>query len=83
MSILKPCKSSDAFEFIPERESRLDLKSIAKRFREVKIATDIVAVVVYNGVDVSIYPSGRMLIHTGDEKKAESIASALRRILYG
>jgi len=81
MSILKPCKGSDAFEFIPEKEKRLNLKKVVKRFKDVRISTDIVIVVKYRGVDVSIYPSGRMLIHTQDARKAGDIASALRRII--
>ncbi len=81
MSILKPCASSDAFEFIPERENRLNLKDIAGKFRDVKIKTDIVLIVRYMGVDISIYPSGKMLLHTGDREKAEKLASAIRRII--
>ncbi|RLJ00280.1 MAG: hypothetical protein DRP03_00875 [Candidatus Aenigmatarchaeota archaeon] len=80
--IIKPCKGSDAFEFIPEREMKLDLYKIANYFDEIKIKTRIVIIVKYKGIDVSIYPSGRMLIHTTDKDKAISIASAIKRIIY-
>ena len=81
MSIFKPCASHDAFEFIPKREKVINLTEVSKRFENIKIKTNIILVVNYNGVDVSIYKSGRMIIHTKNPSDAESIAIAIRGVI--
>jgi ribonuclease HIII len=78
---IKPCKSSNAWEFSPKKSMKLDLKKMSNRFKNVEIATMVILIFNMNGIKVSLYPSGRMLIHTKDKKKAELIFNEVMKVI--
>ena len=78
---MKPCKSSNAWEFSPKKSMELDLKIVARKFRNVEISTMVILIFNMNGTKVSQYPSGRMLIHDKDKAKAEMIFQEVNKVI--
>ncbi len=77
---VKPCKH-DAYEAIPKGKVSLDLdeseRLLSKKGYEI-LSNPRVMLVVKKGVEISIYPRGRLLIHPVSRREdAEGIARAL------
>ena len=69
------CSGRTAFEV--STNTRIDLIK-ASRIVQTRVATKHLLLLNYNGVEVSMYPSGRMLIKAGSKEESIDIA---RRIL--
>lgn len=86
--MIKPCKLSAALISMPTVKIRLDLRDAAKLLEErgyiIRIATDRILIVRNSdGLETSIYPSGKFLFKTKDTKKAMGECSVLSRMLLG
>lgn len=80
--ILKPCKSTAAYEAIPKRNMNLkldDLKPNLKLGGYNEVCDAKVMIIVEKGTEISIYPSGKLLLKTADEKVAQECAEELYR----
>lgn len=81
---VKPCKS-DAYEAVPKTRVSLDLdeteRILSSKGYEI-LSNPRVMLVVRKGVEISIYPRGRLLIHpVSAGEDAERIAKELYRAL--
>lgn len=81
---IKPCKY-DAYEAVPKGKVSLDLdeceRKLAKGGYEV-LANPKVMLVVKKGVEITVYPHGRLLMHPVKEREdAEKLAKELYRVL--
>lgn len=76
LAVVRPCKGSSGTEVLPEEGLRLDLPACAARLEAAGFAvTDARALLVVRGdPQVTLYPSGRMLVHTDDLDAAEQRA---------
>jgi len=84
--LLRPCDSSAAFELKPRKAAKLDLQRALEwlRKREFREVVDAgVMVIVERECMVNLYPSGRMLLRTNDEKLAEKLAEEVGFLLNG
>lgn len=77
---VKPCKY-DAFEVVPKEKVSLDLlkteKILAMNGYEI-LSNPRVMLVVRKGVEITVYPRGRLLIHPVREREeAERLAKEL------
>ncbi len=68
------CSGRTGFEVVTN--IKIDLIS-ASRILNPKISTKHILLLNYRGIDVSIYPSGRMLIKTGSKEESLAITSEL------
>ncbi|MCX9011162.1 MAG: hypothetical protein OIN66_08575 [Candidatus Methanoperedens sp.] len=68
------CSGRTAFEV--STNTRIDLIK-ASRIVQTKVATKHLLLLNYNGVDVSMYPSGRMLIKAGSKEESIDIARGI------
>jgi hypothetical protein len=71
---VKVCSGRTAFEV--STNIRVDLIKASSVFKS-KVATKHILLVDYNGVDVSLYPSGRMLIKAKTKEESIEIAKDL------
>ena len=81
--IVRLCGSGGAFEALPEKQLKLDLKKIGKKL-EVVIETPVL-VIVKDRFEVSIFRSGKLLIKNckvlqDAEKQAEKIYAVLEKL---
>jgi hypothetical protein len=77
---IKPCKY-DAYEAVPKRKISLDLddceRTLASKGYEI-LSNPRVMLVVKKGVEVTIYPHGRLLMHpVKGKQEAELVAREL------
>ncbi len=68
---VKICSGKTAFEITSN--IRIDLTKASQIFNT-KVATKQIILLTYNGVNVSMYPSGRMLIKARDKEESLVIA---------
>lgn len=68
------CSGRTAFEV--STNTRIDLIK-ASRIVRTRVATKHLLLLNYNGVDVSMYPSGRMLIKAGSKEESIDIARGI------
>ena len=76
LATVRPCKGSSGTEVLPEEELLLDLVECASRLERAGMdVTDArVLLVVRGDPQVTLYPSGRMLVHTDDLELARERA---------
>ena len=76
LATVRPCKGSSGTEVIPEEELLLDLMECASRLEAAGMdVTDARALLIVRGdPQVTLYPSGRMLVHTDDLELAKKRA---------
>ena len=77
---IKPC-TADAFEVIPKEELRLDLGQCERMLKgkgyEI-VSNPGVMLVVRRGIEMTLYPHGRVLLHPVESKElAETLAQEL------
>ncbi len=78
----KPCRSGTAFEFLPKKIQKLDLKKIAEKLREqdilVEAETPYLIILILEGKSISLFQSGKIMVKsTKEEKIASQIAKKL------
>ncbi len=76
LATVRPCKGSSGTEVLPEEELLLDLAECASRLEAAGMdVTDARALLIVRGdPQVTLYPSGRMLVHTDDLGQAKERA---------
>lgn len=83
--LIQPCKSTAAFEAVPQSKLKLDLAGLHSGLQDLgyQIVADarVVLVVEKDGCEVSIFPSGKLMIKVDTEEVAEGIAKELELIL--
>lgn len=85
--LLKPCKGSRGFQGISDRNLKLDLATLEGILEDAdftkKVAARIIMVLEKEGLEFTIYPSGKFLIKPSDpdddvlKEKAEEEAEKL------
>jgi len=73
---VQPCKGSSGTEVLPEGKFDLSIGDSAKRLREagMDVTNARVLLIVRGSPQVTLYPSGRMLVHTDDLDRAKARA---------
>lgn len=91
--VIRPCTKKAGFEAIPvdaatdkwDQERRLDMGELTKVFHGMGWeVTDARIVIVVKGPDtpeVTVYPTGRLIIKTDDEATAEAVAGTVLRAI--
>jgi hypothetical protein len=78
--IVKPCKEKGALEAIPKRERYFNLKRLLgillSKGYELKVDTPFV-LVVKKDKEISIFPSGRLLIKSSDPEEVKKLAKEI------
>jgi hypothetical protein len=76
LAVVRPCKGSSGTEVLPEEELHLNLARCASRLEAAGMdVTDARALLIIRGdPQVTLYPSGRMLVHTDDMELAREMA---------
>ena len=76
LAAVRPCKGSSGTEVLPEEELHLDLAVCASRLEAAGMeVTDARALLIDRGdPQVTLYPSGRMLVHSDDLEVARERA---------
>jgi hypothetical protein len=76
LASIKPCKGSSGTEVLPEGKFDLSMGPSAKRLRAagMDVTNARVLLIVRGSPQVTLYPSGRMLVHTDDLDRAEGRA---------
>ena len=84
--LIKPCKSTAAFEAVPQDQVKLDLESLIPKLSSsgFQIITDagVLLVVEKDGCEISIYPTGKLLLKIDEIYAAEKLAAELEEILF-
>lgn len=77
MVLLQPCKTTAAYEAIPERDLRLDLEAVERNLHASgwrTLANAGIMLVIQRGADdASVFQSGKLLIKTRDPAVAERV----------
>ena len=82
--LLKPCRGKAAFEAVPKERVRLDMekgKTDLEAHGYVVTDAGVMLVAVKGKLHASIYPSGKLLIHTSSRESALDMANELYAIL--
>jgi len=76
LATVQPCKGSSGTEVLPEGKFDLSIGDSAKRLREagMDVTNARVLLIVRGSPQVTLYPSGRMLVHTDDLDRAKARA---------
>ena len=81
--LLKPCRGKAAFEAVPKERVRLDMekgKTDLEAHGYVVTDAGVMLVCVKGELQVSIYPSGKLLIHTKSRENALTVANGLYKV---
>ncbi|MFH1586504.1 MAG: hypothetical protein ABID38_01450 [Candidatus Diapherotrites archaeon] len=78
----KPCRSRQAYEFIPKRKHSLDLEKSAKLLKSEDVYLEVVSpyllMLNLDGTSLSLFKSGKIIVkETKDAEKARKIAEKL------
>jgi hypothetical protein len=84
-SVLKPCKTSAAFEAIPRERFSLDLDRCEEILKEVcTIVTNVgILLIVNDRCEVSIHKDGRLILKTDSPEVAAEQAGRIAKWLEG
>ena len=82
ISTVRPCQGSSGTEVLIDEPLALDLDVCASRLEAAGLdVTDARTLLVVTGdVQVTLFPSGRMLVHTSDLEAARALATRVLRI---
>jgi len=76
---MQPCKSRQAFEFVPKTPLSLDLRKVAEVFRKhnvgVEVETDFLLMLQSDGHAVSLFKSGKIIVKNESEKDAARVVA--------
>jgi ArsR family metal-binding transcriptional regulator len=82
--LVKPCKSTAAYEAVPSGNLRLDLSALPSKLKplgyELIADAKVMLVMMKHDNEISIYPSGKLLIKVHSQEVAEEIAHELELI---
>ncbi|MCK5254251.1 MAG: hypothetical protein KAQ96_14935 [Thermoplasmata archaeon] len=80
---MRPCKGSSGTEVLPEGKMDLGMDSSAKLLRQagMDVTNAKVLLIVRGSPQVTLYPSGRMLVHTDDLDRARERAVHVLKLL--
>jgi hypothetical protein len=78
---VRPCKGSAACVATVKRKTKLDLSEVKKHFSQVVVDIPMMLVVTYKGVNINIYPQGKLLIRVRDTDEAQEIASKIYKMI--
>ena len=83
LAAVRPCKGSSGTEVLPEGKLDLGMGASAKRLRQagMDVTNAKVLLIVRGGPQVTLYPSGRMLVHTDDLDRAKERAVQVLTLL--
>jgi hypothetical protein len=83
LAAVRPCKGSSGTEVLPQDKLDLGLSASAERLRSAGMdVTDAnVLLIVRGDPQVTLYPSGRMLVHTDDLDLARESAVRVLSLL--
>jgi hypothetical protein len=84
MVLLRPCKTTAAYEAIPERDRRLDLERLERDMAATGwslVANARVMLIVKRDLEVTVFQSGKVLIKTRDRPQAEATWSQVEPLL--
>jgi hypothetical protein len=81
--LLKPCKGSAAYETIPKKNLKLDMDACTDKLMcgGFEVINAEVMLIVKDDLELTIYPSGKLLIKTDNKKAAERIAEKIYALL--
>jgi TATA-box binding protein (TBP) (component of TFIID and TFIIIB) len=81
----KPCKSKLAYEFLPKKGTKIDLRVAAEEVigvASIEVETKVLLMVRIMHCTLSLFPSGKILIRgERDEDKAKQITEKLVKTL--
>lgn len=74
--MLKPCKSTAAFEAVPVKNIKINLENAFGLLQKsgFKIINAKVMLIIQMDCEITLYPSGRLIIKTQDKETAEKLA---------
>ncbi|HPM85721.1 MAG: hypothetical protein PHY04_01270 [Candidatus ainarchaeum sp.] len=77
----KPCRTKMAYEFLPKRNTLINLEKASEELKSVAIVevkTKILLILKINFATVSLFPSGKILVRgEREEAKAKEIAKKI------
>jgi ArsR family metal-binding transcriptional regulator len=85
--LLRPCKSTAAFEAIPRPELgkiRLDLQNCLKSLGEVgyeEVCDANVLIILKKKIEVTVYPSGKLILKTDLEYEAKEVMDEIYELI--
>jgi hypothetical protein len=83
LAAVRPCKGSSGTEVLPEGNLDLGMDASAKCLRQagLDVTNAKVLLIVRGSPQVTLYPSGRMLVHTDDLDRAKERAVQVLTLL--
>jgi len=84
--LVRPCKTTAAYEALPEQELRLDLEQVRHRLTAtgwIPVADAGVLLVMRKDVDATVFRSGKLLIKTLDQALAQRVWDEVSRAYDG
>lgn len=78
---IKPCKGTVACSVVPKKDLRLDLNEVAKKIGNIKVQVPMLIIAEVDKVEVSIYPSGKLLVKSKSQKQIEEIANKIYEMI--
>ncbi|MEM0437859.1 MAG: hypothetical protein QXU54_01010 [Candidatus Micrarchaeia archaeon] len=80
--ITAPCRGSNTFDVLPEKELSLSPEKMCSLLRSIgfaiKVESDVMAIGQKEGVEVAIYRRGKVIIkNVGEKKEAEALADRI------
>jgi hypothetical protein len=85
--LLRPCKSKAAFEALPQKDGRnlkLDLSACGKLLGDIgyqEVCDARVLIIMKKEIEVTIYPSGKLLLKTDFKEHAESVMNEIYGVI--
>jgi hypothetical protein len=83
LAAIRPCKGSSGTEVLPEGKLDLSIGTSAKLLRKagMEVTNARVLLIVRGRPQLTLYPSGRMLVHTDDLLRAKERALQVLTLL--
>ncbi len=75
MALVRPCKTSAAYEALPERQGRLDMARLRARLEQAgyEVLLDARVMLLVRGpLEFTVYQTGRVLMKTRDAAEANA-----------
>lgn len=81
--LVKPCKTSAAYEVIPNKDICFDIDESVERLKQDYdiLANAKIMLVVKGECEISVYRSGKLIIKTDSEEKAKEAANSIYELL--
>jgi len=84
--LIRPCKSTAAFEAIPQKIHTLNLHKIEQVLKNkgytIEANAEVVLVVSKHGYEISVFKKGKLMIKVDELETAETIAAEMEKILF-